>query len=573
MKKLFCALLAAAALLFVCGVLCACAPRIREVVTHTHEWSAWEITSEPTCCQQGSRKRICTICGKEEGEVLPVSSDAHSMNGWEIEREATCSLEGIRFSTCEWCGERVEEPIAKKAHVPSTEFYYYNEAEHYHVCGACGVYYGTDEHVFDKNGYCTVCGMGKNWHADELSIVVGLETCGVRGIGTFRGADLEIPAHYYGRPVTIVSTGAFDNCEFLESVVIPSSVRTVYSAFNNCTNLKSVRILDGGEEETLLDGSFSGIFNGCYNLEEVVLSENTNQLTGVLFGDSHVKKLVLPDTLWRIEPSVLTRCTIDSIVFAGNGLFEMRGGCLIRKAERSVIYACTGADIPSGIVAIEDNAFRGHTNFIDLVIPDGITKIGYYAFAECENLRSVVISASVPLLADYVFAYCPDLETVTITAGESIEIEANVFLGCGALRSVSITGGEIDLGIWVFARCPSVERVEIIGENTILGNELFSGCDSLTYLRLTGVRKFSHLMFHGCDALQDIVLETPFTDADLVDFPYGADIWCNFTKEALDGVPGADAMIDRCSVHWLGEWEYIDGVPAVIAVSCIGALA
>ena len=42
---------------------------------HVHTWGEWTVEKEATCLTEGSRVRVCSVCGEEEHEVIPVNPD------------------------------------------------------------------------------------------------------------------------------------------------------------------------------------------------------------------------------------------------------------------------------------------------------------------------------------------------------------------------------------------------------------------------------------------------------------------------------------------------------------------
>ena len=80
---------------------------------------------------------------------------------------------------------------------------------------------------------------------------------------------ISIPAKYNGFPVTEISDYAFEKCDLLTSVSIPSSVTKIGNwAFFRCSLLKSVNIPDSVEEIG------HKAFSEC-GLEKVSISSNT----------------------------------------------------------------------------------------------------------------------------------------------------------------------------------------------------------------------------------------------------------------------------------------------------------
>ncbi len=65
---------------------------------HTHTFSAWSTTTEPTCAAQGKQTRTCSSCGFSEYASLDAVS--HKYNDGEIVTAATCNQKGVKKFTC-----------------------------------------------------------------------------------------------------------------------------------------------------------------------------------------------------------------------------------------------------------------------------------------------------------------------------------------------------------------------------------------------------------------------------------------------------------------------------------------
>ena len=74
-----------------------------------HEWSPWEVTTQATCSQTGSRVRSCAICGARD--MQDIARLAHSYGSWQTTRQATCAKPGERVRTCAVCGHQDKEEV------------------------------------------------------------------------------------------------------------------------------------------------------------------------------------------------------------------------------------------------------------------------------------------------------------------------------------------------------------------------------------------------------------------------------------------------------------------------------
>ena len=70
-----------------------------------HEWGEWEVTTPATCVAEGEQKRVCSKCGAEETEVIPVDENAHDWGEWADSPDK----EGYEQRVCKNDPSHVEE--------------------------------------------------------------------------------------------------------------------------------------------------------------------------------------------------------------------------------------------------------------------------------------------------------------------------------------------------------------------------------------------------------------------------------------------------------------------------------
>lgn len=74
---------------------------------HTeHEWDAGEVTSAPTCTEDGEKTYTCTVCG--ETKVETVAATGHAWGEWTVIGEAACEEDGLEQRVCANDGEHIE---------------------------------------------------------------------------------------------------------------------------------------------------------------------------------------------------------------------------------------------------------------------------------------------------------------------------------------------------------------------------------------------------------------------------------------------------------------------------------
>ena len=89
----------------------------------------------------------------------------------------------------------------------------------------------------------------------------------------YRSETVELPTTVNGKPVTVISAGAFKNNKTVETVIIPSSVTTIEAeAFSGCTKLKTVYL------PATVEYLGRAAFSGCVGLESVVFEERDGSI-------------------------------------------------------------------------------------------------------------------------------------------------------------------------------------------------------------------------------------------------------------------------------------------------------
>ena len=261
-----------------------------------------------------------------------------------------------------------------------------------------------------------------------------------------------------------VAGSAFENCTNLKTINIPDSVCVIGdSAFYGCTGLSTINIPDG---VTVIDAH---VFSGCTSLETINIPDKVTTIGyGAFYNCTNLKTINIPDEVVTIQPDAFYCCR-----------------------------ALTGELIlPNKLTDIGYSAFNYCSGFTSVTIPDGVTKIGVYAFSGCTGLKSVTIGYSVVEMGVGAFGYCPGLETIYF---KSVNID-----DLSNTTSVFIYSGTRADGIKVIIG-NKVERVP---------SYLFGGFDSsYTYPNVTSIefesgsccKSIGTFAFMGCLNLKEVL--------------------------------------------------------------------
>ena len=126
------------------------------------------------------------------------------------------------------------------------------------------------------------------------------------------------------------------------------------------------------------------------------------------------------------------------------------------------------------VTSIGDEAFLYCLSLTSITIPNSVTSIGNYAFSYCSSLTSITIPNSVTSIGDYAFANCSSLTSISIpNSVTSIGNEA--FYHCSSLTSITIPNSVTSIGNYAFSYCSSLTTIEIPNSVTSIGEDAFSG--------------------------------------------------------------------------------------------------
>lgn len=254
----------------------------------------------------------------------------------------------------------------------------------------------------------------------------------VNAAGEATGIDLST--------IDSIADGAFTKCTSIETVYVKEGVRFTggasTGAFEGCTKLMTFGV-SGSATENVID------------LSGVVLDKNESDeiLTKNTFKGCKFTKVLLPEN-FEIAPSMFYNCTalvtvgatenvvdlskavdIGASAFYGNtSLLKVILNDSLTKIETSVFEGCTklaSVNLPSKLVEIGDKAFKKVPLAGDLILPETLTSLGKEAFnansASYGKLTSVTIPASLQLISNSAFKYQDKLEKVVILASPIID--------------------------------------------------------------------------------------------------------------------------------------------------------
>lgn len=290
--------------------------------------------------------------------------------------------------------------------------------------------------------------------------------------------DLNLEFEAGGKPVSIIGQKAFQNCQNLQRIVFPGTLKTIEEmAFAGCSRLFSV-VIPGSVQKI---GTLA--FARCQNLTAVHIEAGVTALGPSCFQKcQRLIRVDLPSSITSFGGGVFFGCSKQLCLYGAAGskgeqyaklygipfdtedwktnehliLTENPDGTLTvaglrNPGERRI-------EIPDeicgrAIVAIQDGAFFGNAAIEQAVLGRRIRRVGKNAFMSCTNLSLVV------------FEYGPE------------RIEESAFAGCENIRQMVLPGGT-----------GQIDRFA------------FFGCSQLHFVRMPAITKIHALAFEGCSS-------------------------------------------------------------------------
>ena len=199
---------------------------------------------------------------------------------------------------------------------------------------------------------------------------------------------ITIPSTLGGYPVKCIGVSAFENCDYLTSVKIPTRVISIGScAFLHCENLKSVTFPNS------VTSIGASAFGGCTALNTVTI----------------------PNSVKFIDNYAFASCT---------GLIKVSIGSSVKSIGMHAFDSCIRLEkviIPNSVKSIGYGAFQNCTALTSAVIGSGVKSIDGCIFSKCISLEKVTIGSSVKSIAYKAFSDCYSLETVYYCDSKSAE--------------------------------------------------------------------------------------------------------------------------------------------------------
>ena len=198
-------------------------------------------------------------------------------------------------------------------------------------------------------------------------------------------------AFHYSIPDDVIEIGSkvIKDCDNIESLVIPDSVKKIHSEAFSGSKIKMIKIGKGLTE--LPDFCFSD----CELLEEVDIPDSVSSIGKFCFKNCiSIKSIHISDNVTFLGAFSFINCKNLQSIKLGNS---------IENILEETFYGCrmlTNISLPKSISTIGERAFYGCRMLTNISLPKNMSTIGERAFYGCSSLKVVDYSGNLSIGID-----------------------------------------------------------------------------------------------------------------------------------------------------------------------------
>lgn len=336
----------------------------------------------------------------------------------------------------------------------------------------------------------------------------------------------------FSESLTTIKGNAFACCTGLRDVVVPDSVTFIGSgAFGDCDNLESITLPFIGREMNTTTSRWSvfgyifgdgGYTDDNMDYSSTIYKTSSGKYTSqIIYTGSSYFYFKIPMTLKSVTITKQTKVPdyafnncdlIESITFMKeleeigdyafkdcNALTDLNFRNGYKATGQYAFMNCTSlknAPIPYNTTSISLGAFYGCTGFTSVTIPDHIQEIGYSAFYGADNItdltlpfigRSLSETTSARVVLGYIFGDGTDTmsssSTIYKTSGGQYTSQVKRSSSTGyyyykipmSLKNITVTKQQ-EIPSNAFYNCDLLENITFVQSITYEGSNAFYNC-------------------------------------------------------------------------------------------------
>lgn len=205
-----------------------------------------------------------------------------------------------------------------------------------------------------------------------------------------------------------------------EIIVIPDKVK-IEGKYYNITSVgdgETSAVLPVKFKKIVLPNTVTRIEKGAFHnayVDEIVLPDSITHIGGnYQFALMKAKEITIPKNVKTIENLTFIDCYIEKVILS-EGLTKIDANNFVDMYKLKEIY------IPSTVKNIGYNTFCNCLQLEEIKIPYGVESIEEHCFWYCENLKQVYIPSTVTSIGDNIFIGSSDKLEV-IAGSEAVKL-------------------------------------------------------------------------------------------------------------------------------------------------------
>lgn len=251
-------------------------------------------------------------------------------------------------------------------------------------------------------------------------------------------------------------------------------------------------------------------FNGCYNIEEIVIPESVQEIGNrAFYGCDKLKKITIKNSKIKINKDAFGSCE-TKIADVPAEFIEYFDSSKLQ--ELNIISGET----------ISDNALYGCKSITKVTISSNVKNIGKYVFMYCDNLDTIMVDKDNETYYSKNNCVIEKATQKMVIGCQSSAIPAEVksigdYVFCGAvcLTRITLPEGIESIGEYAFAECKYLKNPIIPSTVKNISKYAFAWCFGLTGVTIPdGVERISEGLFYGCESLFRVTIPQSVTAID-----------------------------------------------------------
>lgn len=294
-----------------------------------------------------------------------------------------------------------------------------NDVSHKRICKKCEDVF-VEDHIYEDN-ICAVCNRIKIEETSGLSFVKveGKEEYKLYSLGSAavkKPEQINIPSYYDGLPVTTIAANAFNNCDFVKKIYLPSTITHIESYAMTGAGGKAGSSSYYGVGYPTVSLYYQGSLEDWFNI--TVEANSIRRNTALYIDNLQVRDLVIPESITEVPKYSFNNFCFNTVTIGDHvtkicqGAFSFANievklnlGTGLEEICEGAFYYSDGIDqlfLPESLKIIGQRAFSA-TDIHSLNIPDSVEYIGEAAFSICSYINFVHIGKGVCYIGKGVF--------------------------------------------------------------------------------------------------------------------------------------------------------------------------